>query len=215
MEQEKNGKKSIIRGISEEAQSEADKILEDAKKQAEHRRENARKQVETIRKETDEKIKEQVDKIKEESESAIATETKRIRLQSRDRIMKMVIREAQKRLQAKIGDSDYPDILKNWIVEAAIGLQAEEAEVNASSKEIKLITASLLKKTEKEARQKGEINVRLTKSKNGPLNVQGVVLTDKAGKRAYNNQVPTRINRFKTDIRNVIYKELFEEEIKT
>ncbi len=208
MEQETDGKKRIINGILEDTQSEADTIVADAEKTVEQRRENARKQTDTILREADEKISEQTERIKEETESAIATETRRIRLKARDRTIKMVIEEAQKKLEAKIEAPDYPDILLNWIVEAAIGLQAEEAEVNTSSKEMKLITNQLLKKAEKATKKKGELTVHLKKAEDNPLPAQGVVLTDTAGRRAYNNQVPTRINRFKTDIRNLIYKQL-------
>jgi vacuolar-type H+-ATPase subunit E/Vma4 len=214
-EEQETGKEKIIKGITRDAQEEAQKIREEAERVAEERREAAERQVASIRKEAEEKCAEQQKRIEQETESAIATETRRILLKSREHIMKSVIREAQKKLEAMIETEEYRDILLNWIAEAAVGLQAKEAEVSSSRKETHLIDSEILKQAQEKVETITGKTVTLEKSSDDPLQAQGVVLTAADGRTAFNNQVPTRIKRLQSEIRNLIYKELFENEVKT
>jgi vacuolar-type H+-ATPase subunit E/Vma4 len=79
--------------------------------------------------------------------------------------------------------------------------------VNASAPERELLTPSLLARAEETARPFA--NVRLALSEDPPLDGQGVVLSDAAGRLAYNNQVATRFLRARTAIRKTIQAELF------
>jgi vacuolar-type H+-ATPase subunit E/Vma4 len=96
------------------------------------------------------------------------------------------------------------------IVEAAVGLGANSALVNATVEERALIDESLLEEAKKRVKELTGRDVELRLSTEQPLSRQGVVLTAIDGKTAYNNQVEMRFLRFYPRIRKHIYKKLFE-----
>ena len=104
-----------------------------------------------------------------------------------------------------MGQPAYRDVLKAWIVEAALGLRASEATVLATAAEMALIDDDLLAQTSAEVSRIAGTPVRLTRSKDWPANHQGVVLTSADRRTAFNNQVVTRLERYKGEIRKLIY----------
>jgi vacuolar-type H+-ATPase subunit E/Vma4 len=97
-------------------------------------------------------------------------------------------------------------------VEAAIGLGAPEASVNASAAERRQIDEQLLR----EARDKVEAltgrKVALTVAEGDPLIPQGVVLTAADGRVEFNNQVATRLLRRQSEIRKTIRVTIWKNE---
>jgi vacuolar-type H+-ATPase subunit E/Vma4 len=113
------------------------------------------------------------------------------------------------KLVLMIGDTSYRSILINWITEAAIGLGADSARINASEKELALINDQLISEVLEKIRTKTGRQINLQLSETLPLKSQGVVLTAADGRTAYNNQVKTRILRKEREIRMAIYNTLF------
>jgi len=71
------------------------------------------------------------------------------------------------------------------------------------------MTDSFLKETEKKYNALTGGNIRLKKTDKNPLFAQGIVLSSTDNRTAFNNQVPTRLMRYQTQIRKIIYKEYF------
>ncbi len=108
-----------------------------------------------------------------------------------------------------IGKDGYKAILADWTTEAAIGLGAESALINASEKERALIDQKLIREVTEKVLSKTGKNVTLQLTSDAPLNGQGVILTAVDGRTAFNNQFKTRISRKERDIQMTIYKTLF------
>jgi len=114
-----------------------------------------------------------------------------------------VQQSVKRRLEGLLGKPEYRDILAGWIIEAMIGLGAEKASVNASTEEMRIIDRPLLAKAEERVRELTGRKVRLQKSGSAPLLARGVVLEAEGGRLMFNNQVPTRMLRYRSEIRKL------------
>ena len=197
----------LIHGIEEQTQNEIERIREELARLEADRKGRVERELESIRKKTDEYAASQIEKAKRASAAAVATECHKIELEARERFFKQVLRSAESRLRERIGDEGYPAVLKNWIVEAAVGLAASEAQVSTTETERELCRRVLDEAAAEASRLLGT-NVRLELSEIPLKNGQGVVLTARSGRTAYNNQVRTRMMRRETAVRKVIYDEL-------
>lgn len=202
------GKSDLIAGIKKDAQIEADKIIADAKKIVEQRRAAGERQVAAILKDAKQKAQEQVEAIKKNMSSTISVETRRISLRVRDMVIHKTLKYVQDKLESMMGKPGYRQVLIEWIVEASIGLNAREAEINLSAKELPFFEDNILPEAEAKIKELTGRTVILTKSQDNPLLAQGVVLTAKNKRVAFNNQVPTRLLRYQSEIRKIIYDEL-------
>lgn len=199
----------LISGIENDAKQEAQRIIEDAKKTASDKQLSKEMQLNAIKRDADKKIEQQVVVIEKNTLSAISVEKKRIVLKIREKIINNVTDRVREMISAKVNDTSYPEIVKSWILEAAIGLGEQEAVINGSPNELKIMTDSFLRDTEKKYNALTGGNIRLIKSDKNPLFAQGIVLSSKDNRTAFNNQVPTRLMRYQTEIRKIIYKEFF------
>ncbi len=202
--------KVLIESIERDASREAEKIDAQTRKLVEDRRKAVEQQIQLINRQADEKLRGKVAAIERNAASSIAVETRRATLRARETVMQDVINQTEHRLYSFIGEKKYYGILLDWIVEGAIGLNTEKAEVNASREEMKLINKDLLKEAEVKVMSLAGRKIDLTKSRQNPLLAQGVVLKTDNDRLAFNNQVPTRFLRYQSEIRKLITSELFE-----
>jgi len=207
-------KAALIAGIEEDARKEEKQILDEAKQRAAEKKAYAEKKVESILGDARKDGQTQGDKVKRKIVSGVELEVKRRAMRARDAVMQEIIVKAEKKLAAMIDSADYKAVLTDWIAEAAAGLGAESANVNASEREKPLIDDGLLSQAAEKATERTGKKVTLTLSDARPLKTQGVVLTAADGRTAFNNQVNTRMMRRQRDIRMLIYKELFVDDQK-
>ncbi|MBN2533211.1 MAG: V-type ATP synthase subunit E [Spirochaetales bacterium] len=206
---DEKGKEKLITGINDDAQKEAEKIIKQAETYAGERKQAIEKQVNTIMDQARAKAHEQVESIRRNMKSAIAVEIKRLNLKIMDRIMSTTIQRVKERIAGKIITPEYPGIFLGWIIEAAIGLNVNEAYVNTSAQEREYITTELLKKASDTLFTLTGKRIELFKSEEDPYLAQGIVLYAKDGKTAFNNQVPTRLLRYQSEVRKMIYDMLY------
>ncbi len=200
----------MISDIEADAQVEAEGIIRDAEKQAAEKHKYGAKQVASLLDEARQKAAEQAEAIKKRALSAADLEIKRRSMGARDAVMREIVNRVEKRLATIIDDAPrYRSILIDWIAEAAVGLGAESAEVNASERERALIDADVLAEASAKAQAQTNKPMTLTLSAGQPLKSQGVVLTAVDGRTAFNNQVKTRLQRRQRQIRTLIYDALF------
>jgi vacuolar-type H+-ATPase subunit E/Vma4 len=211
MESVEKGKAALIAGIESDAQAEEERIIKEAEKQAAEKRQYAEKKAEAILSESRQQAEEQAKAIKSRMLSDADSEIKRTFLKQQDVIMQDIIGQAEKRMASMIDDPDYRNILVNWIAEAAVGLDVESAQINASQKERLLIDEKLLSEVKEKIQKDSGKTVKLTLSQLNPLENQGVVLTATNGRIAFNNQVKTRFSRSQRKIRMIIYNTLFSD----
>jgi vacuolar-type H+-ATPase subunit E/Vma4 len=211
-EEDKAQANPLVARILADAREEAARLVAEAEGTAAKRREAAAEELRGLERKADERIAERLEALRRNTASRVNVETRRARLRVRDRIVVEAEDAVRASLAAMIGTSEYRAMLIGWIAEAAVGLGQPEAEVNASAAERKVIDAALLAEAEREVMQSVGREVRLTPSEAQPLIGQGVVLTSRSGRIAYNNQVATRLLREQTRIRSLIHKALFVSE---
>ncbi len=204
------GKAALISGIEADARAEEQRLLADAQAQAAEKKKYAQQRIDSILDEARSKAAEQVESIKRKAISGVELEIKRRSLQVRDSLIQDLTDRVEQRLAAMIDGPDYRTVLTNWIVEAAIGLDAEAATVNASQRERPLIDTAMLEQARQAVLSKTGKHVTLTLSDAPPLKGQGVVLTSHDGRMAFNNQVRTRMLRKQRQMHRLIYDGLFE-----
>ena len=210
MESSQQDRAALISDIEADAKVEAEGIIKDAEKQAADKRKYAAQQVESLLAEARKKAQEQADAIAKKALSAADLEIKRRAMSAHDAVMREIMTRVEKRLGAMVADRQaYRGILASWIAEAAVGLGAAEARVNATEAERAFIDAKLLAEASAAAEAQSGRKVTLTLSDELPLKSQGVILTADNGRTAFNNQVTTRLRRNGRQIRALIYDALF------
>jgi vacuolar-type H+-ATPase subunit E/Vma4 len=203
-EQQPAEQHDLIEGIAEDAGQEAERILGEAKKAAEDRTAAAREQARAVIQQGESKAEEQAERIRERSVSSLRLERRRRELRLQEQAVQEVLKRARRRLAEMAGSPEYREVLLTWIVEAAIGLGASEATVNASAAERKQIDKRLLQEAQDRISELSGRKVSLKTADEDPLIPQGIVLKAADGRVEYNNQVATRLLRRQSEIRKTI-----------
>ena len=206
-----SGREALISGIEKDAKQEAERIIKEAEKRATEITIYTKKQVDSIVREAEEKSKAQFEAITKKVLSGVDIEVKRKSLYMKEKIIGAVLEGVKEEFWKLIKKPEYQEVLLGWIVEAAVGLGAEEAEVSVSKDEMALVDFQLLKKAEKQAKQLSGKHIKLSISDGPSGTKQGVILTAADGRTAFNNQISTRLLRKQREIRDIIYRELFGE----
>lgn len=210
MEAYEEGKDLIVKGIIEDAKAESEKIVQDAKKKAEEKVMFAKKQAESIINDAKKKSEEQIDALQKRYISFIELETKKRRMNLRDNVYNMVIDNVKKRLNNMINGPAYKSILKSWIYEAAMGLFESEGVIRISDEEANIIDDDMIHDVEKKLRDNLKLDVKLILDKKEQIRGQGIILYSTDGKRAFNNEISTRILRRQREIQGIIYDALLD-----
>ena len=211
MESLEKEKGELISGIEEDARVEEEKIIKDAEVQAAEKRKYGEQKIESLLNDAGEKARYQAETVKKKIISGVEIEVKRMSMRAQDAVMQNIMDRVEEKFDTMIDDANYRTILRDWIAEAAVGLGADSAQVNASERERRMIDSALLSEAGEKARELGGKQMTLALSEAPPLKAQGVVLTAADGHTAFNNQVRTRMRRRQREIRKLIYDKLFTE----
>ena len=211
MESVDKEKADLISGIEEDARIEEEKILKDSENQAAEKRKYGEKKIESLLNDAREKAREQAGIVKKKIISGVELEAKRLSMRIQDALIQDIMDRVEKKLGSMIDDPNYRSVLINWMTEAAVGLGADSAEVNASERERMIIDDALLSEAGRNVFELTGKQIALSLSDAPPLKDQGIVLTAADGRTAFNNQVKTRIRRRQRNIRTMIYDALFTE----
>ncbi len=200
---------ALLTGIEADARDEEQRTIREAEQQAAEKRKYAQKKADALLEEARQRGRRQADTILRRAASAADLEAKRRFMSFRAQAVQNILDRVEQKLQAMVDRQEYASILKRWIVEAAIGLDVEAAEVGASQAERALITDSLLAQAAADVAAKIGRQVSLRLSEGRPLSFQGIILTAASGRIAFNNQVKTRMSRNEREIRRLVYTALF------
>lgn len=209
MESVEKGKAALISGIEADARAEEQEIIKEAQKQAAEKRKYSEKRIESLLNDARKEAEKQAEAVKNKVICGVELEVKRCSLRSRDAAMQEILNRVEKKLNSMDSDANYRSVLISWITEAAIGLDVESAEINASEKERLLVDDQLLLEVKEKIHTHSGRQVALRLSDAQPLKSRGVVLTAADGCTAFNNQVKTRMLRNQREIQMLIYKALF------
>ncbi|MHC4301087.1 MAG: V-type ATP synthase subunit E [Planctomycetota bacterium] len=209
MESVDKEKAALISGIETDARAEEEKILKEARTQADEKKKYSEQKIASLLDEARAKAAEQAEAAKKKIISTAEREVKRRSMRMRDALIQEIMGRVEKKLASMTGDKNYRSVLAGWLTEAAVGLAAQSACVNASPEELKLIDDKMLAEVGRLVRKKTGGKVELKLSEAEPLTHQGVVLTAADGRTAFNNQVRTRMQRNKREVQMLIYDSLF------
>ena len=202
-EKEKEGEELINK-----ARADAKKIIEDAKKQAGEKIRFAESRAKSIIEEAQKKAEEQIKNLEKKYQSFIELEKKKRKIKLRENVYELVIDGVKKRLREMIEEPGYRDILKNWIIEAGIGLFEEKAILRSSESECKLIDEELLREAKNVLKEKFGLKIDIEVDRKNYIKGQGIILYSEDERRAFNNEVNTRILRKNREIQSIIYDSL-------
>jgi vacuolar-type H+-ATPase subunit E/Vma4 len=202
----------LIDGIAQDAGAEAEKLIAEAEKAAEERIRAAEEQARAVVQQAESKAEEQAERIRTQSASSLRMESRRTHLKLQEQAVQEVLSRVRRQLAGMIGTQEYREVLLAWIVEGAIGLDVEQATVNASAPERKKIDKRLLQDAQGKIAELTGRKVSLTLADGGPLIPQGVVLKAADGRVEFNNQVATRLLRRQSEIRKMIQDMLWKNE---
>lgn len=211
MEETTNSAADIVAGILADADAEAARAIAEAEAYAKAAAARAADTAAAIARESQAKAEAQARAILADAASKRAIGERKAALQLREGLVREVSARARRRFTALAGTAGYRPVLAGWIKEAAIGLSAKEAVVNASQGELPLIDDAMLREVEAAVLTATGKPVVLRLERGNPLPGQGVTVTAEDGRLAYNNQVDTRFERARTEIRKLIYNALFDE----
>ncbi|MBN1525932.1 MAG: hypothetical protein JW904_15745 [Spirochaetales bacterium] len=209
---EENAQNNLVKDILEDARAEAEKLLRESEAWKTERIQAADKQVLQIRDEAKKTAAHQIAVIEKTMSSTLAVEKRRLSLRVRDEMLHEVIDAVEQRFEAMIEKPEYSDVLFGWIVEGALGLGNDSVVVNASKNELPKITEKLLADAAKKFEQLTGRKIKITLTTDQPLLAQGVFLSAQDNSLAFNNQIHTRLLRYQSEIRKMIFDRLFGEE---
>ena len=205
---------ALISGIEADAHAEEQQIIREAENQAAEKRKYTEQKIESLLNDAREEAREQAEAVKNKITSNVQLELKRRSMSIRSAVMREIMDKVEKKLDSMTGDTNYRPILIDWITEAAIGLDAKSARINAAEKELALINEKLISEVTEKIRGKTGNEITLQLSDAPPLESQGVVLTAADGRTTFNNQVRTRMLRKEREIRMAISNTLFADDRK-
>jgi len=209
-----NGKEALISSIETDARAEEEKIIREAEHQAADINKYTEKNIESLLNTARKKAHKQAEAIKQKITSEVELEIKRRFLRTRLTVIEHIMNRAEKKFYALTDDQNYKTVLIDWITQAALGLDAEKAQINASAKEKPLIDDQLLADVRDKFYALTGRQISLTWTGKPPLDSQGIVLTTVDGRIAFNNQVKTRMSRKRREIHRLIHEALFTEDQK-
>jgi vacuolar-type H+-ATPase subunit E/Vma4 len=214
MEPSEKEKSALISGIEADARAEEQEIIRQAEEQVVEKRKYAEKKIESLLEDARKESQQQAEAAKKKIFSGLKLELKRRSMRIQDSIMQHVKEKVEEKLNTMISDTNYRDVIIGWITEAAIGLETDSAQINASEKERNLINDQLISEVVEKIQAQTGRKITLQLADANPLKRQGVVVTAADGRTAYNNQVTTRIQRKEREIRMLIYDKLFADDRK-
>ncbi|MBN1837034.1 MAG: hypothetical protein JW820_14355 [Spirochaetales bacterium] len=203
----------LIAGIRRDARAEAERLIDEARAAAEERVKAAEVQAAGILEEARGKAEAQAKSLHAQAVSAARMEARRTSLKVREEALRRVLQAVRERLGELAGapadkDGGYRDVLLGWVVEAAIGLNVPEATVNVSAQERRFLDEKLLREAQARVEELTGRKVALTPAEGDPLVGQGVVLRSADGRLEFNNQVSTRLLRYQSEIRKLVFEAL-------
>jgi len=195
----------LLKGIEEEAENRAKKIINDAEQRAL-----------SISIQNDHKIEKELAKEDKEFENRVQVENLRVKSAKKAAERKAELAILEKKynyLYSSIKEKIYSNIegengkllLEKWILEAVLGLGLNEAKIAFSSN--CLVDEVMLKNVAETAKKDYNLDLKLQLDSRRLIDA-GVVASSLDGKISFNNQVEIRMRRFDKDIKKAIQEGL-------
>jgi vacuolar-type H+-ATPase subunit E/Vma4 len=192
---------SLLEGIISEAREEASRLLDEAKEQAKSKRSSAEAEGKRILSEAERRSEEQRSAILKEAESSTAAEARRITLRGREKLYDRVMTLLRERMRKFAAGDEYPRILRDWIIEAVLGLGSETVVIEAPRRERSILSEEFLTETTRAIRELTgrETSLSVTDAESGDGN-PGITVYNETRNLAFDNRLEARIRRRRREI---------------
>lgn len=206
----------LLTSILQSAEAEARTILKTADSRAEETVDSAREKAARILNEADKKALAYRKEVKKNSGSTLNLLQSRQELKNSQKLYSAVLNRVKQSIK-KLSESDsYKDLLKDFVMEAALGLgeNPEEGDyiINGGTIERALMDNKFLSELKAELKSRFSEDHSFILSSSPPLPEQGIEITDSSGRRAFRNSFSARMLRYELEIRELIDARLFNEE---
>ncbi len=194
----------LIRTIREDARREIEELrAETDKKEAEILAEG-KLRAEKLRSEILEKAKLEALARKEEALAELKLEEKKMMLERREALINEVFESVKDEIPILVNKTDYAQFLPGLVKEAVLNLETDRAVLHFDT-----VSRGLISEPDIEIIG-DEIKTQLTVG-DDIYQGNGVIVTDRAGHRVYDNTLQTRLERDKELLRAKIFRILMEE----
>ncbi|MCK5250239.1 MAG: hypothetical protein KAJ98_09770 [Spirochaetaceae bacterium] len=184
------------------------------------RRESLEGKLTLIADEADKKIEEEEQRIRSRWARHLAQEERRAHLSLQERVVQTVLGRVRDELKTLRDKPDYPSLLREWIIEAAIGLgygsnddgtrqERTEARIRCIPEDQELIKVEIPVIEEKFLTFTG-CSLRLVfDEKNLSRENIGIILIDDSGRTAFSNTLADRFRRASQDLHRLVMERMF------
>ncbi|MFA7567716.1 MAG: V-type ATP synthase subunit E family protein [Alkalispirochaeta sp.] len=209
----------IIQDILSRATTEAQKISEDTDLSIARRREALEQREKEMADEARASVQRQTEAMKSRADRNSALQTRRIRLELQERVNREVTKRIRRRVVDLRGTDAYADLLREWTVEAVIGLGLDVNEAEGSARgtircaaaDQKLLSSLLpdvYKRVQELTGNSVVLEIDPTPLPEGD-STAGVVVTAANGRQAFSNRIDDRLRRFEHHIQTLVTQRLF------
>ncbi len=205
----------IIDDILAHGKEELDAIMHQTNTTLAQRRESLVSKLALIIDDADKKIDEEKQRIKLRWDRHIAQEERRARLSLQDRVVQTVLDRVRNELKTLRENPDYPSLLHDWIIEAAIGLgygsdeDNRKAWIQCTPEDRELLKAEIPGIEERFLAFTGHSIQLGFDEKNLSRESIGVILTDETGRTAFSNTLTNRFRRSSQDVHRLVMERMF------
>lgn len=193
------GLRDLSRGILGEAQAEARQTLEDAQARVESLRQEAQRQAKARRREILQRARREVEPVHSQAVASAQLEAQRLRLESREKLLRRVFSAAREALKDAPKWPDYHETLRYLIREAVANLAAEELILHADPQTQKHLDDAFLA----EVGEQSGVRLRRGELLNDGV---GIVAETPNGHRRYRNTLEARLQRLQDSLRAPVYR---------
>ncbi len=214
------GAVEIVDRIKGEVKSEQDSVLSEARAKAEAQQTEASEEMELRKQQFIEAEEEKGRETKERIVRAARLKAKKHRWDIEEELIQKALEAAMKRIPTVKSEgfkgTEYSTILASLIKEAAQsiiaggGAASIELEVVISAEDETYVNSAMLKETSAEI-SAGGVEIDLALSEERIRSVGGVIVRRKDGKIVVDNTFEQRLERFSTNVREDVVKELFKD----
>jgi V/A-type H+-transporting ATPase subunit E len=196
---------SLERAIIEEAQGEAQQILESARTQAQIIHQETEAQIESEGNVILEQARKKAETLRSQSEASARIEAQTLRLKRREQLLAQVFDRAQERLASATQWPDYDQVARHLVRDAVTHLGSDNILVRADAETQTVLTPGVL------AELATELGVYLRPGE--PISEgTGIILETPDGHCRYDNRLETRLSRIQSALRTPVYRILVGEE---
>ncbi len=198
----------IFSKISEDAQEEIRAILDAARKESDKILSQARKVVEDRNQVIFQDMEREIQKSKEKILSSLNLEKKRLVLGVKDKFIQSILAQVSKNAQDFRKENDYPEFLKNAVIEGVEVIEENNLEIYYSGLDERFFSQDFTDKIEKACAQalKTACSLKFNKA---DFNDLGVIVNSIDGRIIYDNRFLARLERVKEEVYMELLKESF------